>query len=297
METKDKVVVGAVATIVGVSMLNTCSSRREDAVSDWENAQGTQGFINLNDVRDAFRDNEAMPAFEKRVNEIFEGDNLVVFEAKEVNGGFEILAREDLDGSKSTTSKDDLLFTLQVKGRTATLKGAGVNDYYKESWLYEVPANAQQQMASSQHSHSSFASSPFFWWWVLSPGWGGYYTPMGRYNTIYSHRSTYRNSSAYQTQVSSNGRFGSSMSQKHGSTFRNSTSTPSAARKSYIRSTKQSPDFKSKLAASKSTTGSSARSQMRSSSGSKKSSFSGSSNKSSSSRGYGGFRGSSGFGI
>lgn len=297
MNTSEKVIIGAVATVVGASMIGSCSKNKNDrAIAAWENTQGTQGFINLNAVRDAFRENQSVADFEKRVNEIFEGDNLVVFDAKEHRNGFVIEAREDLDGSKSTTNKDDLLFTLQVENRTATLKGAGVNSYYKESWIYEVPADAQQRMAQGPRQGSSFTSSPFFWWWMLSPGWGGYYTPMGRYDTIYQHRRSYRDTRDYRDQVSNNGSFATRMGRQHGSTYDRALSQRSAKRSSYIRNTIKSPGFKQKLAASKNKTGSATRSQMRSSSGARRSgSFSSSSKSSSGSRGYGGFRGSSGF--
>ena len=195
--------------------------------------------------------------------------------------------------------KDDLLFTLRVKGRTAELKGDGVNSYYKETWIYEPPAGSEEKVRDVQH-RSSFASSPFFWWWMLSPGWGGYYTPMGRYNSMYSHRTSYRNSGSYGSQVGRNARFEGQMGSKYGTSFRNSMNSSSAQRKSYIRSAPKSPGFKEKVAASKGKTGTAKKSQFRSSSR-KSGSFSGTSTKSSgsrkssSSRGYGGFRGSSGF--
>ena len=294
MENSEKLIVGAVATVVGFSLIGNCSkSRANNTVADWENTHGTQGFINLNDVRDAFRSNESMQEFENRVNEIFEGDNLVVFEARELKNGFELKGYEDLDVSKSKTNKDDLLFTLSVKGRTAELKGDGVNSYYKDTWIYEPPPGSEEKVREVHH-HSSFASSPFFWWWVLSPGWGGYYTPMGRYDSMYSHRSSYRNTSAYGSQARRNASFEGQMGSKYGSSFRSSMNRSSAQRKSYIRSAPKSPGFKEKVAASKGKTGSAKKSQFRSSNR-KSGSFSGTSKKSSSSKGYGGFRGSSGF--
>lgn len=296
MGNSDKLIVGAVATVVGFSMVGNCSKKQANsAVADWENTHGTQGFINLNDVRDAFRSNESMLEFENRVNEIFEGNNLVVFESKEIKNGFELKGYEDLDASKNKSKQDDLLFSLSVKGRTAELKGAGVNNYYKETWIYEPPAGSAEKVRDVHH-RSSFASSPFFWWWVLSPGWGGYYTPMGRYDSMYAHRTTYRNSGSYGSQVGRNAGFEGRMSSKYGSSFRNSMNNSSSQRKSYIRSAPKSPGFKEKVAASKGKTGTAKKSQFRSSSR-KSGSFSGSSSsgKSRSSRGYGGFSGSSGF--
>ncbi len=303
MEPTEKLIAGAFVTVVGVGMLGTCSRNRSSqeqarytppqpnpSVVDSKEVRAAEGIINLNDVRDAFRATHEMAVFEHRVNEIYEGEQMVVFEAKEVGNGFQLLAREDLDGSKSTTASDDLLFTLSVKGREATLKGAGVNDYYKATWLYEPPADAATRVTEVHH-RSSYSSSPFFWYWVLSPGWGGYYTPMSRYDSMYAYRSGYRNSNSYRNQVSRN----TSYARKHGSSFRSSSKTMSSQRKSYVNKMPGTSGYKQKVAASSRKTGSSATSQKRSSSSTKKSSFSGSSKKSSSSKSYGGYRGSSGF--
>ncbi|VGO16492.1 hypothetical protein PDESU_05083 [Pontiella desulfatans] len=304
METTEKVIAGAFVTVVGVSMLGTCSRNRstqEEYIRyspqpvpvppavDSVDVRAAEGIINLNEVRDSFRATHEMAVFEQRVNEIYEGEQMVVFEAKEVGNGFQLLAREDLDGSKSTTASDDLLFTLSVMGREATLKGHGANDYYKETWLYEPPADAAERVREVHH-HSSFASSPFFWWWLLSPGWGGYYTPMARYDSMYAYRGGYRNSGAYRDQVSRNTSYARSKS----SSFRNTSSTMSSQRKSYVSKMPSTSGYKQKMAASARKTGTSAKSQTRTS-GTKSGSFSGTSNKSSSSKGYGGFRGSSGF--
>lgn len=302
METKDKIIAGGALTLLGISMLGGCpkSDKKQDkALADWENSHGTQGFINLNAVRDAFRSNQSMPDFEKRVNEIFEGDNMIVFEAKEIKDGFVIEASEDLDGNKRTTSGDELLFTLQVKGRLATLQGKGVNKYYKETWLYELPPEAQQTEVVHHH-RSSMASSPFFWWWVMSPGWNGYYTPRGRYMDLRTHRTAYRGSEDYVGQTMQNGSFGKRMENKYGSSYRNAVNQPSSKRTSYIKKHTSNSAFKDRLAASSKRSGAATKSQMRSrTSASKSKSFSGSSSRggSSSGRSYGGFRGSSGFGI
>ena len=297
MGKSDVLIVGGVATVVTIGMINSCSRNREvQAVDQWRNSQGTQGFINLNAVKDAFRENQSLLDFEQRVNEIYEGDNLVVFQAKEISQGFELRAYEDLDKSQSQTGGDDLLFTLSVQGRTAELKGAGVNKYYRESWIYEVPAGAEARVQEVHHHNSGV--SPFFWWWVLSPGWGSYYTPVAHYNTIYTHRTTYRSSRAYRDQVARNTTFSGNMQSKYGSNFRNSSTSTTATRDNYVRKTESKSGFAEKVAASTKKTGAAPSSQMRTSTPTRSSSFSGSSRtSSSSSSSYGSFRGSSGFGI
>lgn len=322
METKEKIIAGSAAAIIGVVMLKGCSDEQRHSrvhtaavpsrklmpqtapKPTKQPDQTNTGFVNLNAVRDAFKSNQSMPDFEKRTNEIFEGDHMVVFEAKEISNGFVLKAREDLDDSKSTTDADDLIFTLTVQGRTATLQGAGVNEYYKESWLFELPTE-EQQKSVVHHHRSSMSSSPFFWWWVMSPGWHGYHTPMYRYDSMYSSRNIYRRSSAYNSQRSNNRAFGTQMGQKYGNSYHSAASAVSPQRKSYVRKSSSSSGSKDRVKASTKHSGSSSKSQVRSkpkstssksySKSSRRSSSSRSS--SSSSRSYGGFRGSSGFGI
>ena len=123
----------------------------------WAAAPGTQGHINLDAVKEAFQKNPRYDDFEKRVNEIFEGDRLVIFEAKSVSGGFNYTAKEDLDGDKKMSPADDTLFTLLVANGTATLKGAGVNSYYSQS---QVVANTAFTSRMASRYGAGFRKSP-----------------------------------------------------------------------------------------------------------------------------------------
>ena len=133
--------------IASASLLAGCGDSRE--IKQWKAAPGTNGFINLDDVEKAFKKGQKADEFEKRVNEIFEGDSLVVFKSQKTGGsGFVYYAYEDLnkDGKVKTgtlTASDDLLFTLTVANSRVTLQGAGVNKYYKSSWAYK-PAEEKQ---------------------------------------------------------------------------------------------------------------------------------------------------------
>ena len=50
---------------------------------DWAATDGAAGRINLDDVQAAFKDSESATEFERRVNEIYEGDGLVLIRAKQ----------------------------------------------------------------------------------------------------------------------------------------------------------------------------------------------------------------------
>ena len=74
-----------VASVASASLLAGCGDSRE--VKQWKAAPGTNGFINLEDVEKAFKQNQQADEFEKRVNEVFEGDSLVVFKSSQKRWG------------------------------------------------------------------------------------------------------------------------------------------------------------------------------------------------------------------
>lgn len=267
------------AGVASTAVLGGCGDK---AVDKWENSPGTQGFINLNAVKTAFQKNPEVSEFEKRVNEIFEGDNLIVFEAKrEGNKGFRYTALEDLNEDGKPSDGDDRVFELVVRDGRATLKGFGVNQYFVDNWNYSP---AQDRKYNSQPSY--YMHRPMFGYWYWYGGWGGYYTPRNRYNGMRSHRDTYRGSSAFASQVSANKQYESKMAKARPSTFKKAVNKPSSIRKKYVSNKKSSSGFSNSL--KKSSSGFSKRS------GSSSRGFSASR---SSGRSGGGFRGSSGVSI
>jgi hypothetical protein len=279
-----------VAGMAGVTLVAGCGGGDRDR---WANSPGTNGFINLDAVKEAFRKNTSVQEFERRVNEIFEGDNLIVFQAKEMRGGFVLTAREDLNRDRRSTIADDLLFTLTVDNRMVTLKGADVNRYYKETWVYDPPAkNSRERLARDP------GSGPHFDDWHWTHGWGGYFTAMVLYNSISSHRGRYRQTGQFGAQIGRNSAFEGRMAGRYGNGFRSAVRRPaSRTRQNYLRRASTSRGFKNRLAVNKSRSGWGVRSQMRSTGSLKGSRTFSARAGSSGGRGYGAFRGSSGIGV
>ena len=253
----------------------------EDKNKDWKNAPGTRGVINLDAVKKAFMKDADVLKFEKRVNEIFEGDNLIVLDSEAVDGGFKLAGKEDLDENKQSSPGDETLFILTVVDGTATLQGSGINSYYKQSWPYAPKQPKREERYYRSHYHT-----PFFYYWYFGRGWGRYYTPPQRYNDIRSHRTAYRKTGSYGSQVARNAGYEKQASQKYGSNFRKGTEKNSAMRESYIKKTVKSGKVPTKAA------NPAIGSKVRGKSGSPFSS-----RGASKGFGKGGFRGSSGFGV
>ncbi len=270
------------ACLTSLSLLYGCGGAKKK----WKNAPGTQGALNLDAVKEAFQKRPNVAEFEKRVNEIFEGDNLILLHAEDIGNAFRIDAKEDLDKNEKVSDGDDLIFRMTVKNGMVTLQGMGVNSYYKESWPYD-PAKEERYHRTYHRSHYR---GPYFYHWYGYGGrrWGGsYYTPRDNYTSIRQHRDSYRKGSDFKTQVKQNGAYENRMASKHKSTYGTATRAPSAKRTSYVKSTAASGKFNSKT--------SSSGWAVRSRSGVKSSFGRSSGGFSSSSRG--GFRGSSGMGV
>lgn len=284
-----------VAGLTATSLMSGC----DKSADQWSKAPGTKGLVNLDAVKQAFIKDPNVTTFEDRVNEIFEGDSLIICTSNAIDGGFLLTAAEDLDSDGRSTAKDEVLFTLTVAKGRATLQGQGANSYYKESWPYNPPKKEEYTRSSPGYRYR-----PHFHYWYWGRGWGRYYTPRPRYDSMFSHRNSFRAGSTYSSQVSNNMDFENRMASKYGSGFRKSVVAVSPIRSSYINRHMSDPHFKDSLKANKKSSAASIRSKS-----SKTSSYSSATNPSKSSRssysrsgssrskGYGGFRGSSGFGM
>ena len=83
----------------------------------WSNTDAASGRINMHDVQQAFRDSPDAAAFEKRVNEIYEGDWLVLIRTSVNEDQVFLEGWEDLNGSgEIEDDADDQLF--EISGRS-----------------------------------------------------------------------------------------------------------------------------------------------------------------------------------
>ncbi|MCK5802180.1 MAG: hypothetical protein KAI66_05080 [Lentisphaeria bacterium] len=281
------------AGLASAAFLSGCSSEKKQ----WTNAPGTRGFINLDAVKEAFLNYPVVDDFENRLNEVYEGDNLVLVSAEKRGNGFVVMGKEDLNGNKEVDGNnvDDLLFTIVVDRRRATLKGAGINDYYTESFAYDPRPPEERYISSHPHYHHHNS----FYYWYRTPMWGGYYTPYPRYTIINTHRTTYRGSPTFGSQIKSNDKFATNQSKTKGKAFRSSANSTSQARKTYVK--RSTGDFSRTVKAKKGGSSWGKRAAMKSKTGySGSKAFARSSGRSGSSfrsSGRGGFRGSSGFSV
>lgn len=237
---------GALLLTAGGAIAVACGGGGGDNAEDpgqvWLETDGASGRINMDDVQQAYRDAYGsdgfdVTKFENRVNEIYEGDNLVVVEVTRDDTNATITGWEDLNGDKTPVDgQDDKLFTITQElkdGGNTTTQGHGANGYY--------------------HSSSPFGG--FFTGLLignlLSGGFGNrYVTPPARYDDINASRSAYRNSGGYSSQQARNASYGSSVPTRFGNAAASQSVSP--ARSSYQSRQINSGGFRSSGSSSRS---------------------------------------------
>jgi hypothetical protein len=196
---------------------------------DWAATDGAAGRINLDDVQEAFKNSDNATEFERRVNEIYEGDGIILIRAKQDGQVLTLEGWEDLNKDNTIDdSSDDQLFSI-VRGddNEYDMRGYHGNGYY----------------------HSHFGAGDFlFTYLIISSlsGPRGYYysTPPSRGTEIRNQRTTYRNSSSYGGQVRRNASYSAKQSSFAGSRYQSTKGNVSSNRGSYQSTQRTSGAFR-----------------------------------------------------
>jgi hypothetical protein len=216
-----------------------CSSG--PSYDEWAATDGAAGRINLDDVQTAFKDSKSVSDFEKRVNEIFEGDQIVLIRAEQTETALILEGWEDLNGSNEIDdTQDDKLFTVtKQEDDTYQMRGYHANSYY----------------------NSNFGAGNFlFTYMVLSSLSGPRYfyntNPVQARTTVRGQRSSYRSSATYERQVRTNSNYYSQQKNFAGSRYDAAGKNLSTSRQGYQANSRTSGSFKSSATGVRSSWGS-----------------------------------------
>ncbi len=212
--------------VAGGPVMAACSSG--PTYDQWASTDGAAGRMNLDDVQEAFRNSKSATDFEQRVNQIYEGDGLVLVRAKQEADGLVLEGWEDLDGNyEISDTQDDLLFSIFERSGQHEMRGYGANSYY----------------------HNSFGAGNFLFTYLLIsavvPRGGYYYTTPPTYarTTMTGQRDSYRNSSRYRSQVSRNSNYFETQKRFAGSRYDSAGRNLSTSRQSYMNRQQSSGAF------------------------------------------------------
>jgi hypothetical protein len=201
---------GAVVIASSIGFLSGCgsSSVKEHYVSP--QVQGETAKINLDEVQKAFWDtrgsdlNTWMAAFEKRVNEIYEGKEVISIDATREKGHLVVTGYFDTQKKQGFVAGDEKLFSIEQTGEAAD-----------NEMPYRV---ANQDGRTYYEGHHSILDNPFLQAMLISHmmgGFGGhYYTPYDRTVILQSDRNAYRSSPSWGTQKAANQDFQTRFKQK-----------------------------------------------------------------------------------
>jgi len=128
--------------------------------------------------------------FEQRVNEIYEGDEVVSIDAHtDASNNLQIIGYISRTGQQGYQSGDDQLFSISQTGAVTNNDAPYRMTYYTYGGY---PAY-----------YSGYYHNPFLTAWIvhsLVHPWHGYYTMPARVQVIHSYRTTYRTTPVYAQQ-------------------------------------------------------------------------------------------------
>lgn len=225
------------SVVAGSPLIAACGSGQ--SYESWAATDGAAGRINLDDVQEAFKESRSATEFEKRVNEIYEGDGIILIRALQDGDKLTLEGWEDLNTSNEIEdSRDDLLFSIVRDNNQHELRGHHANGYYR----------------------SHFGAGEFLFGYMLAtalmPGPYFYHTPVSRGSDIRRSRAAYRGSTRYGTQVARNSRYTSRQQGFAGSRYQDSSRNVSSNRQTYQQTQRSSGAFRSSSAVSRRSSGS-----------------------------------------
>ena len=212
--------------ITAAPLMAACSSG--PSYEDWATTDGAAGRINMDDVQEAFKSSKSATDFEKRVNEIYEGDGLIFIRASREGEQLVLEGWEDLNGNNTIDDgDDDLLFSIITDANGEyDMRGHHANGYYR----------------------SHFGAGDFLFTYMLLSAMSGpyfYRTPVHRGPVIHQQRSSYRQSSGYSGQVSRNSQYTRRQQSFSGSRYQQSRGNVSSTRRTYQQTQRTSGAFRS----------------------------------------------------
>ena len=124
--------VSAGSLLAGAPLLAACGpSSSGPSYSQWAATDGAAGRINLDEVQVAFQESSSATEFESRVNEIYEGDGIILIRSRQDGDRLTLEGWEDLDGNSIIDdAADDQLFAIIKEDDQHQLQGYHANSYY-----------------------------------------------------------------------------------------------------------------------------------------------------------------------
>lgn len=194
--------------------------------------QGQAEKINLDAVHEAFfqtagKDLQTwMGNFEKRINEIYQGDDIVSIDAEKKDGMVRVTGFLDRNDEPGYQAADEKLFELKQTG--AMVEGKGFP--YELSGQDGTPHHTGYP-PPAYYGHGGLLDNPFVQMLIIGSLLNRpYYTPAGHYPVLRDYRTSYRQTPRYRAQqVQNRGFFGKLLGRKKDATLKSQRGFGSSA--------------------------------------------------------------------
>lgn len=203
--------------LIATVFMTACTAPSQEPEERYVSSQvqGEAAKINLEEVQKAFWDTKAkdfqswMNGFEKRVNEVYEGEGVVSIDASRKKEKLTVTGYIDNNKEAGYQDGEEKLFSIEQTGDVAD---------------NQLPYRVSDQSGRPYYEgHHSILDNPFVQMMVLShlmSGWGGrYHTPYAQTSALQGHRDSFRSTPAYNAQKTANTDFNSRFKQKSGGGF------------------------------------------------------------------------------
>ena len=224
------------SVLAGAPLLVACGDSSSGATYDqWAATDGAAGRINLDDVQLAFQESSSATEFERRVNEIYEGDGIILIRASQDGNRLTLEGWEDLDANNQIDdAADDQLFAIVKEDEQHQLQGYHANSYYQSHF-------GAGDFLFTYLLISSLNRGPYF-----------YQTIPDRATDIRRDRGSYRGSSRYDTQLNRNRQYTSRQQTFAGSRYQEAGRGVSSSRQTYQQTQRSSGAFRTSSSATRS---------------------------------------------
>jgi hypothetical protein len=181
MISKAKLLVAALA--LAVPLVATGCESRDRTTERWATTENTNVQIDWDKVNQAYRDASGPEDFERRVNEIYEGDEIISVSVKDETDKTQLVTGFFDKNTSGTVEDDEKIFTIKREPtgeNTAQYQttGYGPYAYYHSPFMSIASGMLMGAMISSM--------------WAPAYAPAHYVTSAARVGTLHNTRSTYR---------------------------------------------------------------------------------------------------------
>lgn len=212
---KQLMILLVIFTFISTSFYN-CGGDSNEEWASGDSARANELNLNVDDVQKAFKEAKGPEDFEKRVNQIYTGDEIIsIYVAKAEQGKQLVTLYIDKDPKDGQVQDKEKILDLSRI----------VDDNKKEARLYTHGYGPYGYYTG--YSPLTYMATGALMYWALSRP---YYTPVSRYSTIRTNRSAYRSTPAYQNQVSKTKSFSNNFNKSAPKSFKSANSPASKVR-------------------------------------------------------------------